>query len=44
MNGPVVHTLFGLFHECFPKDFPGQVFGNAIDLFEGLIDGNLPFL
>lgn len=39
MNGEVVDALFGLFDEGVPEEFPGEVFGDAIDFFEGLVDG-----
>ena len=34
----VVHTLFGLLDQRIPENFPGQVLGLAVDLFERLID------
>ena len=38
MDGEVVDALLGLFDEGVPEDLPGEVFGAAVDLLEGLID------
>src|SRR5574343_94481 len=40
VDGEVVDALFGLFDQRSAEDFPGQVFGLAIDLFQGLVDGH----
>lgn len=40
MDGKVVHALFGLFDQRFPKDFPGEIFGHAIHFFERLVNGD----
>ena len=40
VDGEVVHALFGLFDEGVAEDFPGQVFGFAVDFFQGLVDGD----
>ena len=38
MDGEIVHALLGLFDQGVFEDFPGQVLGDAIDLFQRLID------
>jgi hypothetical protein len=38
VDGEVVDALFGLFDQRVAEDFPGQVFGLAVDLFQRLID------
>ena len=38
MDGEVIDALFGLFDEGIAEDFPCQVFGNAADLFQRLIN------
>jgi hypothetical protein len=38
VDSEVVDALFGLFDQCVAEDFPGQVFGFAVDLFQRLID------
>jgi hypothetical protein len=38
MDGEVIDALFGLFDQGVAEDFPGQVFGLAIDLFQRLVD------
>ena len=38
VDGEVVDALFSLFDQGVLEHFPGQVFGLAVNLFEGLID------
>ena len=38
MNGEVVNALLGLLNERVAENFPGQVFGLAVDFFERLIN------
>ena len=38
VDGEVVDTLLGLFDEGVAEDLPGEVFGAAVDLLEGLVD------
>ncbi len=38
MNGEIVDSLFCLFDESVPEEFPGQVLDSAVGLFKGLID------
>jgi hypothetical protein len=38
VDGEVVHALLGLFDQRVAEDFPGQVFGLAVDLFQRLVD------
>ena len=38
MDGEVVHPLLGLFDQGVAEDFPGELFGAAVDLLQGLID------
>ena len=40
MNRKIIHTLLALFHQGIAKNFPRQVFGHAVHLFQGLIDGH----
>ena len=40
MNGEVIYTLFALFNQCIPVDFPGEVFHYAVHLFKCLINRN----
>ena len=40
VDGEVVNALLGLFDERVAEDLPGQVLGLAVDLFQGLVDGN----
>ena len=40
VDGEVVHTLFRLFDEGVAKHLPGEVLGDAVDLFQGLVDGH----
>src|SRR3546814_11199214 len=40
MDGEIVDALFGLFDQRVGEDFPGQILGDAADLFERLIDGD----
>ena len=42
MDGEIIHALLGLFDQCVLKHFPGQVLGNAINLFQRLIDRHGP--
>ncbi len=34
MDGEIVHALFGLLDERVAEQFPGQVFGLAVDFFQ----------
>src|SRR3546814_14666304 len=38
MNSEVINTLFGLFNECVTENFPRQIFGFTIYLFQGMIN------
>ena len=38
MDSEIVHALFSLLDEGVAENFPGQVFGLAVDFFQGLID------
>ena len=38
VDGEVVNALLRLFQQGVAKGFPAQVFGNAVDLFQRLID------
>jgi hypothetical protein len=38
MDGEIVDALFGLFDQRVAEDVPGQVFGDAVHLFQRLID------
>ncbi|MNS39085.1 hypothetical protein D3C72_713560 [compost metagenome] len=38
VDGEVVHALLGLLDQGVAEQFPGQVFGHAVDLFQGLVD------
>ncbi len=38
VDGEVIDSLFGLFNEGVPKDFPCEIFGSAVDLLEGLVN------
>ena len=40
VDGEVVDALFCLFDEGIAVEFPGEVFGFAVDFFEGLINGD----
>ena len=40
MDSEVIDSLFGLLNEGVPKDFPCEVFGSAVDLLEGLVNGH----
>ena len=40
MYGEVIDTLLGLFHQGVSKDLPGEFFGFALDLLQGLVDGH----
>ena len=39
MDGEVIHALLGLLDQGIAEDFPAQVLGDAINLFQRLIDG-----
>ena len=38
MDGEIIDALLGLFDQRVAIDLPGQIFGNAIDLFQRLIE------
>ncbi len=38
MDGEIIHALLGLFDQRIAENFPGQVFGLAVDFFQRLID------
>ena len=38
MDGEVVHTLFRLLQQRVAERFPGEVFGDAVDLLQRLIN------
>ena len=38
VDGEVIDALLGLFDQRVLEDFPGQVFGNAVDLFQRLVN------
>ena len=40
MDGEVVHALLGLLDQGVAEDFPGQVLGLAVHLFQRLVDGH----
>ena len=40
MDGEIVHPLLALFDQGVAIDFPVQVLGHAVHLFQGLIDGH----
>ena len=40
VDGEVIDTLLGLLDEGVAEDFPRQIFGLAIDLFQRLVDGH----
>ena len=42
MDGEIIHPLLGLFDQGILEHLPGQVLGNTIDLFQGLIDRHGP--
>lgn len=38
VDGEVIHALLGLLDQGVAEQLPGQVFGHAVDLFQGLVD------
>ena len=40
VNGEIIHPLFRLLDQRIAEDLPGEVFGNAVDLLQRLIDGH----
>ena len=42
MNSEIVHPLFRLLDQRVAEDLPGQVLRHAVDLLQGLVDGNGP--
>ena len=40
VDGEVIHPLFGLLDQGVAEHFPSQVFSNAVNFFQRLIDGH----